>query len=801
MNRRNLSAQRDHGGAGSRLGRMRLTAALAFLANAALLALFAPAAFASEKHEFEKSFNGAPEHTLSSPQGVAIDQKTGDLYVVDKTKDQVEVFSDTGTFVSVFGSEGTGNGQFKAPTEVAVDNSGTLTEGDVYVIDGGEPKGANRVETFNEKGEYLSQLTQAEIEVGIPHIAEEKDFGHISGVGIDASGNLWLLVLEESERFGTHAVLAERPQGGALKEITKATIAPNGGFAVGANGDLWIGTGSGASHYTPTGEKISGASVGIGEGSEASGLAVNPANEDLYVERKTEVAHINTTTKEVIEQIGKTGSGTLVNGTGIAVKGAGEGAGNVYVADASEKHINIYKAVKAAGPPTEVVTAAAEEITTTGAKLTGKLNPDANATKYYFEYGESKCNTVSKTCGTKSSEGGPLSGETQQTVTPIPISGLKAGTTYHYWLVATNTAGTVPGQELEFTTPAGAPSEVETGPAEEVQATSAKLTGKLNPGGGATYYFEYGEAECNTVAGTCGTKSAEGTQLTGTTQQTVTPIVVTSLKQKTTYHYWLVAKNGAATVHGVAKEFTTLAGPTKETLRVVKYGNGTVVSEPSGIKCGTGAECTAEFEAGRVKLSEQPGNGYEFAGWIGCARVEETNTCEVDVTAPTEVGAVFLKAGTEGKPGQEGPEGLEGLPGPAGPKGTNGAPGAAGPQGPQGVQGPAGPTGPAGPAGPAGPSGKVELVTCTKVKKVQKCTTRLVSGTVTFNVKTSSTRALLSRHGTVYADGTAGFVKGKLRLRLEPSRRLRFGRYVLTLISGSGRHELIRSETFVLGGP
>jgi hypothetical protein len=87
-------------------------------------------------------------------------------------------------------------------------------------------------------------------------------------------------------------------------------------------------------------------------------------------------------------------------------------------------------------------------------------------------------------------------------------------------------------------------------------------------------------------------------------------------------------------------------------------------------------------------------------------------------------------------------------------------------------------------------------VTCKKVGKKQKCTTKLISGTVKFT--TSSARATLSRHGAVYATGTERGAHGSMSLRLTPLRRLRPGNYELTLISGAGRHERIRNESFTL---
>jgi hypothetical protein len=189
-----------------------------------------------------------------------------------------------------------------------------------------------------------------------------------------------------------------------------------------------------------------------------------------------------------------------------------------------------------------------------------------------------------------------------------------------------------------------------------------------------------------------------------------------------------------------------------------------------------------------------------FGGWIGCPHTG-ANECEVDVTAATEVTAVFLKAGPEGQQGAEGAKGTKGENGTNGENGKEGSPGKEGPpgtEGPFGKVGAQGPAGPAGAQGPAGPAGQVELVTCKKVKGKQHCTSKLVSGTVKFTTVGSSAQATLSRHGVVYAAGTARTARGRMSLRLLPVRRLRPGRYTLTLISGTGPRERISSESFTL---
>jgi hypothetical protein len=239
----------------------------------------------------------------------------------------------------------------------------------------------------------------------------------------------------------------------------------------------------------------------------------------------------------------------------------------------------------------------------------------------------------------------------------------------------------------------------------------------------------------------------------------------------------------AADTSGSATAFAPPLFP----LTVFITGEGEVISTPVGVKCST-EECSYAFE-GEVTLTEaKAGAGYEFAGWLGCKRVSAT-TCTVDVTAASEVTAVFLKAGKEGAPGNEGSAGKGGATGDEGKTGATGEKGATGVAGPQG---------PAGAQGPAGPAGEIELVTCKTVKGKQHCTTKLVSGTIKFTVTGSAAQATLSRHGVVFASGSALATRGRMSLRLVPLRRLRRGKYTLTLISGSGKLKRISNESFTL---
>lgn len=62
------------------------------------------------------------------------------VYAVDFENHRIEVFTNSGQFVTSFGKEGSGMGQLQRPTDVAIDKNGTA-----YVVDFGN----NRIQVFN----------------------------------------------------------------------------------------------------------------------------------------------------------------------------------------------------------------------------------------------------------------------------------------------------------------------------------------------------------------------------------------------------------------------------------------------------------------------------------------------------------------------------------------------------------------------------------------------------------------------------------------------------------------------------
>lgn len=100
-----MSGNHRHWGTGAR-ARLGALLALCACALTALLAMSAPAFALSERgHVFTSSFGSAGEGSgqFARPAGVAVNESTGDVYVVDRANSRVERFDSSGNFISAWG--------------------------------------------------------------------------------------------------------------------------------------------------------------------------------------------------------------------------------------------------------------------------------------------------------------------------------------------------------------------------------------------------------------------------------------------------------------------------------------------------------------------------------------------------------------------------------------------------------------------------------------------------------------------------------------------------------------------------
>jgi YD repeat-containing protein len=124
---------------------------------------------------------GSGNGQFKKPQGIAFDS-AGNVWVTDTGNNRVQELSATGAFIRTFGSTGSGSGQFSEPMGIAIDSSGN-----VWVAD----RGNNRVQKFSSTGTYLEAVGSVGTEPG--HFATN----YLSSLypmwlTFDKSGDLWV---------------------------------------------------------------------------------------------------------------------------------------------------------------------------------------------------------------------------------------------------------------------------------------------------------------------------------------------------------------------------------------------------------------------------------------------------------------------------------------------------------------------------------------------------------------------------------------------------------------------------------
>lgn len=114
-----------------------------------------------------------------SPVGYVGDAMTvdssGNVYIADITKPRIAKFTSTGTFITEWGSQGSGDGQFYIPVAIATDSSGN-----VYVAD----RENDRIEKFTSDGEFITGWGSSG--------SGDGQFLGVVGIATDKLGNVYV---------------------------------------------------------------------------------------------------------------------------------------------------------------------------------------------------------------------------------------------------------------------------------------------------------------------------------------------------------------------------------------------------------------------------------------------------------------------------------------------------------------------------------------------------------------------------------------------------------------------------------
>jgi hypothetical protein len=635
---RGFSSDADGSSAPSHQGRLALFLA-SLAAIAALMALSPLIAGARTHHPFLETFGSANQPSFTDARGVAIYQATGDVYVMDNgSPPSIKRYNADGSpddfsalsTNAIDGKEGAdatpGEGfSFPSPSEsqIAVDNSGGATDGNIYVTQ----NSPNAINIFSSTGAYLGQLTAA----------GTTNFTEACGVAVDPSGAVYVgdfasgiykfvpsanppTNADETAHFTTTSLPCTLAAGagatagflfparyfGSVSKIDSSTGEVKYSFSSSTT-TLSVDPATGHVYALKGSEFIDFDASGVGSATEASsdtlasggrGIAVRGSTGDVYVSRggaaMLEVFGPLATVPDVSVQAatGITADEATLHGTvnpdgveiteckfeygptseagysgsvpceqavptdssdhAVSADISGLGAGGAeYRFRLVAKNAN---ASEASAPETfriitpTVTAQAVTGITATGATLNGTVNPNGFAlTECKFEYGLASETGYAHSVPCEQA----VPTDSSDHAVSADISGLSAGgTQYRFRLVAKN-AGASEASDPE-TFRVGATIVATTA---SVGIEEATLLGAIIPGGDeASYEFEWG------------TTSAYGNTTTpGSLPAGEEPVAVevqlTGLTPGQTYHYRLLATDGAGTTQGPDQTFTTAAGP------------------------------------------------------------------------------------------------------------------------------------------------------------------------------------------------------------------------------------------------
>ena len=459
---------------------------------------------------------GSGNDEFAGPAGVAVNQASHDVYVVDRGNNRVERFSSSGAYEAQFnGTEidgapaGAGHeapAKFSEPRDIAI-----APDGDVYVSD----LGHGVIDKFSATGSWISQIASG-------------FSGELLGVAVDSSGNLWVYTPKQVSEFDEAGTLVYQSGTGRQSGPAFAVDTEDTTYFINCCQVLFkFPFGAVEAQKTPI--------------ENVSALAVDLATNDLYVAQHTTLAQYGAFGEPFSEPLYRSGArSAMVGADGIAVNSTSL---DVYVADSSENLVDIFHTgAIPAKPNTEKAEVKGPVVTLKGELLGGELG-------YYFAYNDNG-----------GCEGGGQTPEGEETGTAVKESatisgGLEPNTQYMFCIVATNAYGQESGPPLPFTSEPVAPL-VEAVSTPYVGVFEATIEATINPENDDTKcVVEYGETAPGETVVPCEPEdigSGHGGQPASARLK--------GLTAGTTYHYRVVAENAAKLTSGPSEgtgEFTT----------------------------------------------------------------------------------------------------------------------------------------------------------------------------------------------------------------------------------------------------
>jgi DNA-binding beta-propeller fold protein YncE len=444
--------------------RARLAACLSVLCLAGLV-VSASARAEERGHEFTGSFG---KGIVTEPEGVAVNEASGNVYVVDRAENTVDVFNakhelsgeinGSGLLAPEGKAAGSGSetweektGRFSEPTEVAVDNGCRLrklsgsacaaadsSNGDVYIVD----RNHSVIDKYTAAGEYVGQITGTvkggAFANGLHGVAVAPD----GSVRVSAyTYNPLLLTFSNAAQNGCNACLLGESE---PFEHTGLAVIGETGLAVDASDDVYA-AGYCCSPIISYVFEDTDTDAFLGQIPEkAGGLAVEESDSDLYLAAAGQVTRYGPS-RELIETLKLAG----LNPGGAAVDDA---TGEVLVSDRSTDAVDVFGLE---GPKVPSIRdTGAQGVATSSALFVSEINPRGAAATYQVEYGACRAESCSTSGFESVAPAIPGSvGDTFESMrVHVAVEHLAPGTEYHLRVTAANAIGSHAGEEVVFTT-------------------------------------------------------------------------------------------------------------------------------------------------------------------------------------------------------------------------------------------------------------------------------------------------------------------------------------------------------------
>jgi hypothetical protein len=387
----------------------------------------------------------------SFASAIALDPTNGDLLLADTGNLHISRFESDGDFIDTFNGEGSEGGAFTKLEDLTIDSTG-----DIYVVQNGAPFFNGGLIIGAKVARFEADGSGGKLLTGAPNLDEARAI-----VADTALGNV---VVATGGGFAEATPLALRVF--SADKLTSSSLFPNGrsvtaGLAINQNsGRLYSATaktphsGSGGVQFfdpvTIPDVVLEAPSEIIAFSARFSGT-VNPLNiatKFHFEYRKVGTGIWSSSPEEEIPGGASPGEAPVPVFTTVPLEPFSNYEVRLLAGNSNGDNLTSSITFTTLASAPGVVTGEASNRTDTSAILHGEANPFGLQTEYHFEYG-----TTANYGSQSPLDHDVVLGKGQAPVVASQqLFGLQPATTYHYRLVARNSAGSNAGEDQTFTT-------------------------------------------------------------------------------------------------------------------------------------------------------------------------------------------------------------------------------------------------------------------------------------------------------------------------------------------------------------